>query len=180
MKNFTNSIRNSIKTENWYGAVSLALTLPDICGRLENPEIKSSQKRTIQWFKKWLEPKYTSRIGAEREEHIFLCGNDFYALRCSFLHQGESNIEMQRCKEILNDFQFTPPVPGLCIHRNQRDNKLQLQVDIFCEEIAEAVDNWSDFVKNNSVIQNRIKSLLAITMNGDIVSTMNGGVISVT
>ena len=33
MKRFTNSIIIALQVENWYGALTLALTLPDICGR---------------------------------------------------------------------------------------------------------------------------------------------------
>lgn len=36
--NFTNAVKNSLEQENWYSALTLALTLPDICGKLENPD----------------------------------------------------------------------------------------------------------------------------------------------
>ncbi len=34
MERFTRAIEKSIKSENWYAALTLALTIPDICGRL--------------------------------------------------------------------------------------------------------------------------------------------------
>ena len=38
MERFTNAVIKSLATENWYSALSLALTLPDICGKVEQPE----------------------------------------------------------------------------------------------------------------------------------------------
>lgn len=32
MKRFTDSIRNALSNKDWYGALSTALTLPDVCG----------------------------------------------------------------------------------------------------------------------------------------------------
>lgn len=39
MEELMNSIRLSIKTKNWYGALTLALTLPDIAGKIEHPTL---------------------------------------------------------------------------------------------------------------------------------------------
>ncbi len=45
MKRITDSIRKSVKSQDWYGALSTALTLPDVCGRLESPEsVKSNSE----------------------------------------------------------------------------------------------------------------------------------------
>lgn len=144
MENFVQAVRKSISNKNWYSALSLALTLPDICGVLEFPElINNSKKRYSDWFDKYLSEKYTIYIGPEHEKHIFLCGCDCYALRCALLHQGEDNISLQRARKALDSFAFIEPPPnGLIIHLNKFDSKLQLQVDIFCEDICSAVDGW--------------------------------------
>ena len=44
MRNFTNVFDKSLATENWYAALALALVIPDICGRLENPEMGSGER----------------------------------------------------------------------------------------------------------------------------------------
>jgi hypothetical protein len=107
MERFTNSIRSALKAQDWYGALSTALTLPDVCGRMEQPE-KGSKARYIEWFRRWIEPEYTS----DRTKHVFLHGEDCYALRCSYLHEGGSNIEEQRARKALQDFRFITPRPG--------------------------------------------------------------------
>ena len=73
MKRFTASIRKSVNSGDWYGALSTALTLPDVCGRLEDPN-QASKARYVAWFKLWMQPHYTLRVGADRREHIFLHG----------------------------------------------------------------------------------------------------------
>jgi hypothetical protein len=80
---FTNAIRKSLKEENWYAALSVALTLPDICGKLQNPDLGSS-RRYVMWFNDYLKPMYTGKVGPDRIEHVFLSGEDAYALRCSY------------------------------------------------------------------------------------------------
>lgn len=46
-------------------------------------------KRYADWFDKYVGHRYKSKIGAHQEEHTFLTGNDCYALRCSYLHEGK-------------------------------------------------------------------------------------------
>jgi hypothetical protein len=162
MKRFTDSIRKSVECKNWYGALSMALMLPDICGRLEKP-CMGSQARYIAWFQQWLELKYTGFLGPGREKHVFLCGEDCYALRCSYLHEGGNNIEEQRVRKALDDFHFIIPKSSHTVHMNQFNNSLQLQVDIFCIDVADAVDSWdSQVAKNSRDIEDRMRELLVI------------------
>lgn len=155
MHRFTSSIRKSLEEKNWYGALMTSLTLPDICGQIETPR-EGSKSRSVRWLKKWIEPLYTS------QNHVFLSADDCYALRCSFLHEGVSNIEEQRARQVLNDFHFITPLPGMSIHNNKVNNTLQLQVDIFCNEIADAVDNWAIETSENPDIIERIEGLIVI------------------
>ncbi|MGF1841502.1 hypothetical protein [Vibrio atlanticus] len=161
MKRFTDSIRKAIDSQDWYGALSTALTLPDVCARLEDPTL-GSKARYIQWYDTWMLDKYTREIGRDRVPHVFLHGDDCYALRCSYLHEGGSNIEEQRAQKALEDFQFIYPRKGQHVHCNQMDKVLQLQVDVFCLEIADTVDEWALSVEDNADIQMRISKLLVI------------------
>lgn len=162
MQRFTNAVRAAVEAENWYAALSMALSLPDVCGRLEQPTL-GSKERYVSWCQRWLEPKYTSRLGPERTLHVFLCGEDCYALRCSYHHEGGGNILEQRARKALHDFHFiTPPANGSLIHNNQVNNTLQLQVDIFASDVATAVDAWATAVASDADIQERVAALLAI------------------
>jgi hypothetical protein len=161
MNRFTDSIRQSIGTKDWYGALMMALALPDICGKLETPD-ESSKARSVRWLKTWIEHLYTREIGADRHEHVFLSAEDCYALRCSFIHEGVSNIEEQKARKALENFHFITPSPVFQVHCNQSNNLLQLQVDVFCHEIADAVDAWAKSVQDNKDIQERMVALIII------------------
>ena len=162
MKRFTDSVRRAVKCKEWYGGLVTALALPDICGWLENPSM-GSQARYVAWCRQWLEPKYTRYFGANKEKQIFLCGEDCYALRCSYLHEGGNSIEDQRARMALDDFHFITPRSGWVVHMNQVNNTLQLQVDIFCIDVANTVDEWdSQVARKNRDIEGRMNWLLVI------------------
>ncbi len=167
MKQFTDAIRQSIANKNWYAALTSALVLPDVCGRLADPSQVSS-KRYPSWFDKWMGHHYRSHIGPDRQLHVFLSGADCYALRCSLLHHGDADIRTQRAREALDDFHFITPHPGWYVHCNQSNNTLQLQVDVFALQMADAVDAWAESVRNDPSIQKRMAALLVIheTANG--------------
>jgi hypothetical protein len=163
INNFTNAIRDSLENKNWYAALTLALTLPDICGRLEFPE-KSSSKRFIHWFNNYLVDKYTLKI--RDYTHVFLSGEDAYALRCAYLHQGEVNIEDQWVQKALTEFLFIEPPENGSMHCNQSNDLLQLQVDAFCRDICEGIEKWVEDVSSDQEIQKRAKKLLTIQQLG--------------
>lgn len=169
INNFTCAVKKAIQDENWYAALAIALTLPDICGKLQNPSLGST-KRYIGFFNDFLKPKYVHKIGALQREHEFLNGNDMYALRCSFLHSGTIEISNQRIQEVLNKFVFLAPdkVNGHIVHMHQLDKTLQLQIDMFCLEVIDGVEIWIKSFKNDEEIQSRADSMI------DIIESSNG------
>ena len=73
-----------------------------------------------------------------------------------------SNIEEQKARKVLNYFHFITPNPNFSIHCNKFDNTLQLQVDIFCNQIADAVDEWTKEMLNNTNVISNISKLITI------------------
>jgi hypothetical protein len=149
MKRFTDAIRKSVQDENWFAALFLALCLPDICGSLETPE-ENVGARYKRWFSSNLAIKYEPMFSA----------SDCYYFRCSCLHQGletHANLTHER-------IHFIPPPPrNNIVHLNKLNNVLQMQIDIFCGDIADAVDDWYESVaKNDKTILSRIESLIKI------------------
>ncbi|MFH1459991.1 MAG: hypothetical protein ABIG64_06430 [Candidatus Omnitrophota bacterium] len=163
MKKILNAIKESLKNKSWYSALVLSLIIPDICGKLED-NTKSSSKRYPEWFDKYLGQKYDN----------FLSGDDCYALRCSFLHEGSGKTEQQGAKKILDHIVFIPN-GGHCTkisncqfgdYRYDGKEILQLSTFHFCEDIVAATNKWLDDVKNNKVIQKSIAELLEIHEDG--------------
>ena len=85
MDRFTRGVENAVASANWYAALALALVLPDICGKLASPT-QASSTRYAGWFDRFVRPRYTRGIGPARTPHVFLSGDDCYALRCAYLH----------------------------------------------------------------------------------------------
>ncbi|ENH96894.1 hypothetical protein J416_08277 [Gracilibacillus halophilus YIM-C55.5] len=163
INNFIISIMSAIENENWYAALSISLTLPDICSKIEKPK-NSPNDRYPKWFDKYVS-KYYTVYHRNSKINTFLTGNDAYALRCSFLHQGETNIEEQKARKVLNDYVFVAPLANSIVHNNKVNDTLQLQVDIFCKDIIEGIKEWLDDVKNNKEINERAKNIIEIKNN---------------
>lgn len=169
MDHLTQAVESALQQENWYAALSLSLTLPDICSKIDEPDVPTSQ-RFPRWVDEYFTPGYTRMMpsysperGAYKEEHVFLSGRDFYALRCAVLHEGSDSILNQRAREALESFTFVAPQPGLVVHRNQAGAQLQLQVDKFCADVCDAVSLWTAQMPVDSVQYQRVNGLMKIT-----------------
>jgi len=167
MLRYVTAMRLSLRTGNSYSALFLALTLPDICGRLEDPE-KDSRERYEDWFRTYMAGIYPSS---------FLTPEDCYALRCAALHEGAGDISNQRSKKILDEVCFLSPdshglhgfVPGHCnrltnvaIGSREFGEALFLHVNNFCEDMCKGVEKWLVDVARNQDIKTRMKDLLTI------------------
>ncbi len=160
MEQFIDALEKSIADDNWYSSLFVALTLPDICGKIEYPD-KSSSERYPEWFKKYLGPTYTSPVGPGMV-HTFLSGNDCYALRCALLHEGVEEIGEQRVQEVLDRFYFTEPPGSGTVHLNQIGNVLQLQVDKFVEELISGIRQWLVDIEGDEEKQDKLAKLMKV------------------
>jgi len=145
--------------KNWYSALVLSLILPDVCSKLEGNNKKSSE-RYPEWFNTYFNKKYNG----------FLFGKDCYALRCSFFHEGSSNIENQHAKDVLDRFVFVANGPHCnrfsnCHFGNPKydgKNCLQLSVNNFCQDMVEATNQWL----SDSTVNKSLSEMLEIHENG--------------
>lgn len=80
----------------FFSALSLALTLPDICGKAKYPK-DGNKKRYIAWCDEYV-GAYEQCLG-EEGTMPYLSGEVVYQLRCSFLHQGNPNIDKDKINE---------------------------------------------------------------------------------
>lgn len=95
-------INKALDNNAYFSALSLALTLPDICGKAEYPNAKPS-RRYIDWYN-----EYVGKYEKCPCEHCktnpmpYLSGEIVYSLRNSFLHQGTPNINSNKINESSN------------------------------------------------------------------------------
>ena len=169
MKHLIQSVERSLAFGNFYGALATALTLPDVCGWIANPSL-GSKARYIEWFDRYVGPEYVRETGPFREKTVFLTGSDCYALRCAFLHEGREDISEQRAKELLERFQFIAVPPNIQVHRNLSGKSLQLQVDLFCNDICAAAGVFLSESSGDSGVQQRLQGMLRIRdINGNVI-----------
>ena len=89
-------IRAALENDLYFVALNSALTLPDICGKAEYPNEKSSKKRYIDWYNKEIGKYERNTDQTADEEMPYLSGSVIYNLRCSLLHEGNPNIDNER------------------------------------------------------------------------------------
>jgi len=156
MHHLLQATRKAIADENWYAALTLALSLPDICGRLDHPT-KKSQDRFEAWFRKYALDKFQIYFGEEL--YTFLDASDCYALRCAYLHQGEFGIEDQRARKALSRVTFRVPNPQDASHLISNGKVLHLKVDMFCESMCAGVEAWIREMDGIPDVQERLARL---------------------
>jgi hypothetical protein len=100
MKRFTDAGRSCLESGNLYGALSLALMLPDICASLEDPGPGKSKLRYERWCKKWIEPLHMHQAANGNPSEPFLPASDCYQLRCSLIHSGAGDVAEGKQQDI--------------------------------------------------------------------------------
>lgn len=96
-------INLALDNEAYFSALSLVLTLPDICGKAKYPSEKSTRKRYIDWYDEYVGQYEQCPCDVCKETKMpYLSGEVVYSLRNSFLHQGTPNIDNSSIKEDSN------------------------------------------------------------------------------
>ncbi len=84
-------INKALENDLLFVALSAALTLPDICGRVAYPDIKGTKERYIKWYDEHI-GKY-EKSPDHTDNMAYLSGALVYQLRCSVLHSGDTDFE---------------------------------------------------------------------------------------
>lgn len=150
----------SLENGAFLGALALALTLPDICGKAEFPTENSTKKRYRQWYDNHVNAllKPYSKIS---EDMPYLSADIVYSLRCSFLHQGTPNIETSdvsedRCKVdkfilvIEDENEVDQSLSKVSYGKNMEIVNRELTIDIrtLCYYLRTAAKNYYDLNKS--------------------------------
>lgn len=80
------SIRDAYKAGFYEPALALALTIPDICAKVEHPAEESVTRRYIDWCNAHIFTDHST------DTDVSFAGAALYQLRCHFLHNGDSEI----------------------------------------------------------------------------------------
>lgn len=91
-----NEIERCLSHEEYLAALALSLTIPDICGKAENPELKAGE-RYCTWYDTYM-TQYQESMDLYGSDMPYLSGEVVYKLRCNFLHTGNPNIDKEEIK----------------------------------------------------------------------------------
>lgn len=153
MDKLIKSVYNSLDNKNWYAALIVSLTLPDICVALERGS--TNRVEYINWVE--------SHLSSYKK---VVSGKDFYYLRCSLLHQGIADISNKDGRDVLDYFIFLTEGPHINFISGNINGKevtlLQLNVQEFCKDICKSVEKWLADNSVNTLIQERIRKTIEI------------------
>lgn len=144
-----NDIKQSLENECYFAALSLALILPDMCGRVESPNT-GNKSRYTGWCEKYLSEKYYTLNCPDKK--TILDGETIYSLRCCVLHEGNPTIEKERgyagFSLITEKKVGAGPYKGRVISIREENgdlvasNYLSVNLGSLCETICEAAENY--------------------------------------
>ncbi len=89
--------KKCVESECFIAALTLALTIPDICGKAEYPA-EGNTSRYIKWYNKYI-GDYEKPISIYSCDMPYSSGELIYNLRNSMLHQGTPNINSSKVNE---------------------------------------------------------------------------------
>lgn len=178
MHQLLNAIDTSLEKQNWFGALFIALSIPDICGGAEGV-IRGNGPRYRDWFDRYLKERYASEslyeqirsshpeqlVGISEKGLTYLkeaippvqfTADECWALRCACLHEGVDETK-------LRNFKLTPlSDPYLRTHLNIKDGLLQLEVQQLCQAIVKAAKKWMDDMQDRPEVVEKIEKMIRI------------------
>lgn len=91
-------INAALSHDLYFAALSLALTLPDICGKAEYPD-KGSTSRYKLWYDEYIGQYEKSPSVEGVPDMPYLSGEIVYNFRSSLFHQGNPNLDNDEYKK---------------------------------------------------------------------------------
>ena len=139
----------AIKNKLYLVALNTALTLPDICGKAEYPELdsnKATKKRYVDWCNKYIEDLTQININKTIPS---LTANVIYSLRCSLSHQGNPNVDKNTGIDRFtltiqkNDFGLYFDIPSQVTHANGiTENCYSINIARLCYMLSDAAQKY--------------------------------------
>ncbi|GMB00457.1 hypothetical protein [Pelosinus sp. IPA-1] len=146
MEELIASIEKSLDSKNWYAALAVALILPDICGKNDNPK-KSSSERYKLWFDTYVKRCYMIQ---ESIGSASISGGDCYAIRCALLHEFSEDLSSHKARQILAKYKFCSPNANFSYSFKIKESgcEIAIRVDEFCNNICMGVRKWIEESKS--------------------------------
>lgn len=167
MLNKINDIHLALANKSYLSALALALTLPDICGEIEYPDLTNKngyrevRKQYAAWFDDWVNQYFADDTGwtdgYNKAKNPYFTGEMCYSLRCSFLHSGNARIKdwgNSEDKEFYYSYEFRLTIGGADSHgvswpyypnndsKVQKNRIVSINVEKLCDSICRAAERY--------------------------------------
>lgn len=147
-------IQKSLEQENYIAALTMALTLPDICGKAEEPSEKKVGNRYKRWYKKHV-AFYDEPASLYSADMPYLSEEIIYQLRNSLLHQGTPNVDGSRIEEeqckvdkfiLFVDDPYDSGLSTVSYGKGMKivNRKLEVNLVLTCNRICRAAKEYYD------------------------------------
>lgn len=131
-------------------ALGMTLCIPDICAALESPDGKTSGRKYKDWYNRYI------------KDAMPLDGDDCYYFRCAFLHQGSTQHDKSKFKQII----FVPPIMPAVFHNNEINGVLNIDLKIFCNELIKGARKWLNENKDTEIFKKNYEKSFRLHPNG--------------
>lgn len=141
------SIRLSLKSENYFAILTSSLVLIDICSKIYAPTEKETNKR----YKKWIDDVLIKNLSYSND---YLSSNNIWFLRCAMLHEGSAdpttNTSYQKFgREKVRDIvpiifpnEFNDKI--LVTDQGEKHPTLFFDIIHFCETVVSIASDWTN------------------------------------
>jgi hypothetical protein len=149
-----NEIEKCLNTNLRYAALTLSLSIPDICSNVEELGGKNAERYSI-WF-----DRYAAKF------FNILNGQACWQIRCALLHSG--NLRDKRFtsgRVIFSEFP-KPKIRDLHLGANTDLPIHNIDLQHFCTSMVEASKNWDVESSLNLKIQNNLENLIEFRPDG--------------
>lgn len=144
-------IESNLSAKNYYTALFVTLTIPDICGALASSDGWTNREKYAEWFNNCVAHKHVA-WGKQ-----WLTGEDCYKIRCAMLHQGRSD----HSKISYSSVRFMIKQPNTAIVGGTisiSDETLYIDLPQFCRNIVQSAYDWLEEVENDPLFKKNSES----------------------
>lgn len=151
-------IERALKAKAYLAALALALTLPDICGKIAYPEIAKPSIRYVKWYDEYL-TKYD--YPPDFDERLKFDGLKCWKLRCAFLHEGsiKGMPDIHQFRLCINEQAYLGSGPSSYdIHRSPNQSptySIEIDVAQLCYQVLSCAKGFYNEYADKSVFDDQ-------------------------
>lgn len=179
MINKIDDIKKALENGCFYSSLALALTLPDICAKVEFSNSKNNgSKLYIEWFDKYVYSVYYKYDGEYSEvyEGTEFNGDACYQLRCSFLHSGNLNITNEKKGVKINKFELSiygAERFGILDNGSNKTYQVRLDVKDLSRNLCDAAQRYYEQHENKELFYDYSISIINIREESIRINSLN-------